>query len=82
MLENIENTNPGLTMVKLRRIGLERRTGTLELTQQLYRDAIDSATSSETRSFYAIKYSRYLAKVKSSLYIVLMFLRYDTLVSK
>ena len=63
MLHVLEKNMNGLAMVSLRCISLERRQGNFSRVDELYKDYIGKAESSEVRSFYAIKYARYLAKV-------------------
>ena len=60
---SLESNVPGLAMVNMRRINLERRQGNNEKTESLYRERIESASQGQEKSFYVIKYARYLAKV-------------------
>lgn len=62
-MQNIEKMVPGLAMVAVRHIGIERRRGNKEIVANLYNKLITDASSDEVRSFYAIKYARYQAKV-------------------
>ena len=56
---------PGLAMVSLRKISLQRRRGNFTEAGTLYKDYIENAETTEVRSFYAIKYARYLCKVRT-----------------
>ena len=67
ILKNLEKQVPGLAMVSLRRISMERRHGNFEAIEGLYQKYINEAESTEVRSFYAIKYARYLSKVSQKL---------------
>uniref|UniRef100_A0A0B7A9U4 Pre-mRNA-processing factor 39 n=1 Tax=Arion vulgaris TaxID=1028688 RepID=A0A0B7A9U4_9EUPU len=63
ILMNIENNVPGLAMVCMRRISLERRSKNHEAAEQLFKTYIDKAVSQKTKTFFSIKYARYLQKV-------------------
>lgn len=52
-----------MVMVAMRRISLERRIGNREKTEMLFQEYIDKATDMNVRTFYVIKYARYLFKV-------------------
>ncbi|XP_076016276.1 pre-mRNA-processing factor 39 [Genypterus blacodes] len=67
VLKALEETVPGLAMVRLRRVSLERRHGNLEEAEALLRDAMESAKNATETSFYAVKLSRQLMKVQRSL---------------
>lgn len=67
ILKALEETVPGLAMVRLRRVSLERRHGNLEEAEALLRDAMESAKNATETSFYAVKLSRQLMKVQRSL---------------
>ena len=67
VLDGIEQNVAGLAMVALRRISLERRQGNFTQTENLYRAAITAAKKQDVKSFYTIKYARYLSKVVSDL---------------
>ena len=54
---------PGIVMVKLRRINLERRRGNLDASAALYEEAMNESSDQEKATFFAIRYSRLLAKV-------------------
>lgn len=66
ILMNIENNVPGLAMVCMRRISLERRKGNHEAAEELFRAYIQKAVSHKARTFFSIKYARYLQKVWES----------------
>lgn len=63
---------PGLAMVAVRRIGIERRRGNTEAVASLYSRLIAEADSAEVRSFYTIKYARYQAKVRDGQYLLIV----------
>ena len=54
---------PGIIMVKLKRINLERRRGNFEGTSALYEEAMNETSDQELATFFAIRYSRFLSKV-------------------
>lgn len=63
MLATLEKSVPGLIMVAMRRISLERRRGNLATVETFFKDYIENAASPEIASFYSIKYARFLLKV-------------------
>ena len=63
ILTKLEENVPGMVMVAMRRISLERRIGDKEKTEMLFQEYIDKAGMKNVRAFYAIKYARYLFKV-------------------
>ena len=63
ILKDLDETLPGMIMVALRRAGLERRNGAPEMGIQILKDEIDKASNNDERSFWAIKCSKYFAKV-------------------
>lgn len=67
ILQSLEAAIPGLAMVRLRRVSLERRHGNLELAEKLLREAMESAKNATETSFYAVKLARQLMKVQRSL---------------
>nr|XP_005992757.1 PREDICTED: pre-mRNA-processing factor 39 isoform X2 [Latimeria chalumnae] len=67
ILKVFEGSVPGLAMVRLRRVSLERRHGNLEEAEILLQEAIDNAKTSSESSFYAIKLARLLFKVQKNL---------------
>ena len=58
---------PGLAMVRLRRVSLERRHGNLDEAEALLRDAMQNGKNAGETSFYAVKLARQLMKVQRSL---------------
>ena len=62
MLRDFEMMVPGLVMVRLRRVSLERRQSDLVSAEQLLRDAMSVARTPEVVTFYAVKLSRWLLK--------------------
>ncbi|XP_028252519.1 pre-mRNA-processing factor 39 isoform X2 [Parambassis ranga] len=67
IFKSMEATIPGLAMVRLRRVSLERRHGNLEEAEALLREAMESAKNATETSFYAVKLARQLMKVQRSL---------------
>lgn len=63
----MEVTVPGLAMVRLRRVSLERRHGNLAEAETLLREAVDTAGTIAERSFYAVKLARLYLKVQKNL---------------
>lgn len=63
ILKELDLLVPGIAIVKLRRINVERRQGHLENACMIYKEAMDETGDEEARSFYAIRYARFLAKV-------------------
>ncbi|XP_059162306.1 pre-mRNA-processing factor 39-like isoform X2 [Physella acuta] len=63
ILLNIENNVPGLAMVCMRRISLERRNKNNEAAEEMFKTYIEKAVSHKTRTFFSIKYARFLQKV-------------------
>ena len=63
ILMNIENNVPGLAMVCMRRISLERRNNNHGAAEELFKAYIEKAVSHKARTFFSIKYARYLQKV-------------------
>lgn len=67
ILKSLEAAIPGLAMVRLRRVSLERRHGNLEEAETLLREAMESAKDATETSFYAVKLARQHMKVQKSL---------------
>ncbi|XP_041831128.1 pre-mRNA-processing factor 39 [Melanotaenia boesemani] len=67
ILKSLEEMIPGLAMVRLRRVSLERRRGNLEDAEMLLREAMELAKNATETSFYAVKLARQLMKVQRSL---------------
>lgn len=67
ILKTLEATIPGLAMVRLRRVSLERRHGNLVEAEALLRESMDSASTIAERSFYAVKLARQHMKVQRNL---------------
>lgn len=67
ILKSLEAAVPGLAMVRLRRVSLERRHGNLDEAEALLREAMDSAKDATDSSFYAVKLARQQMKVHRSL---------------
>lgn len=61
---NIEKNVPGLAMVCMRRISLERRSKSFETAEQLFKTYIETAVNQKTKIFFSIKYARFLQKVR------------------
>lgn len=65
ILAELDKAVPGIIMVKLKRINLERRRGNFEGTSALYEEAMNETSDQELATFFAIRYSRFLSKVGS-----------------
>jgi pre-mRNA-processing factor 39 len=63
VLATLEKSVPGLIMLAMRRISLERRRGNLGDVETFFKKYIEDAASPEIASFYSIKYARFLLKV-------------------
>lgn len=67
ILKTLEDSVPGLAMVRLRRVSLERRHGNIDEAEFLLQDAIKNSKTPNESSFYAVKLARLLFKVEKSL---------------
>nr|XP_006824828.1 PREDICTED: pre-mRNA-processing factor 39-like [Saccoglossus kowalevskii] len=65
VFKNLEAVVPGLAMVTLRRINLERRHGDLDTVDKVFKDCLSRSKSKKLASFYAIKYSRFHSKIQN-----------------
>lgn len=65
VFKNLEAVVPGLAMVVLRRINLERRQGDLEAVDRLFKECLNRSKSKRLASFHAIKYSRFHSKIQN-----------------
>ena len=63
ILTELDKGVPGIIMVKLRRINLERRRGNTDAVSGLYEEAMIETSDQELATFFAIRYARFLAKV-------------------
>lgn len=64
MLQALEKTLPGLAVVRLRRVALERRAGQLDQSEALLQDAVAESKERPTlHAFYSIKLARLLLKL-------------------
>ncbi|XP_041845315.1 pre-mRNA-processing factor 39 [Melanotaenia boesemani] len=64
VLVALEKSMPGLAIVRLRRVALERRAGQLDISEALLREAVDESKEKPTlHAFYSIKLARLLQKV-------------------
>ncbi|PVD26290.1 hypothetical protein C0Q70_13961 [Pomacea canaliculata] len=64
ILSLLDKNVPGLVMVAMRRISLERRQGNHAEAERLFQEYIEKTTSNKSRTFFSIKYTRYLQKVR------------------
>ncbi|KAM5138187.1 pre-mRNA-processing factor 39-like, partial [Mantella aurantiaca] len=64
ILCQLENVIPGLAIVRLRRVGLERRNGNLQEAERLLKEAAQISASTKMASFYAVKLSRLNLKLR------------------
>lgn len=69
ILSRLEKNVPGLVMVAMRRISLERRQGNHAEAERLFQEYLEKTTSNKCRTFFAIKYTRYLQKVRIFIFI-------------
>ncbi|KAE8607182.1 hypothetical protein XENTR_v10011069 [Xenopus tropicalis] len=67
VLYDLENLMPGLAMVRLRRVSLERRTGNLEEAEHLLEEAVKSSLGTELAAFYSVKLARLLLKLQGNM---------------
>ncbi|XP_072887363.1 pre-mRNA-processing factor 39-like [Hemitrygon akajei] len=67
ILRSFQAVMPGLAMVLLRRVSLERRCGNTDEAEALLREAIEQHQDTPLASFFAIKLSRQLLKVQRNL---------------
>ncbi|XP_016379939.1 pre-mRNA-processing factor 39 [Sinocyclocheilus rhinocerous] len=67
ILKAMEEAVPGLAMVRMRRVSLERRHGNMDEAEALLRDGITNGKNSSEASFYAVKLARQLVKVQKSI---------------
>jgi len=65
ILDDLETNVPGLAMVALRKVSIERRQGNYNSVEDMYVKYLDSPKK-QIRSFYAIKYARYLARISGN----------------
>lgn len=57
-------TVPGLAAVRLRRVGLERRAGRLDVAEALLKETVEkSKDNPQLHAFYSIKLARFLHKL-------------------
>ncbi|XP_076877486.1 pre-mRNA-processing factor 39 [Brachyhypopomus gauderio] len=64
ILESLEKAMPGLAVVRLRRAGLERRVGRLDMAESLLRDAVEqNKDKPHLHAFFSIKLARFLHKL-------------------
>ena len=68
ILSNIDTVVPKLIPVKLRRIGLEIRTGNYARADNLYQESLQATMALEMRNFYAWRYARFTEKVRGETY--------------
>ncbi|XP_018113033.1 pre-mRNA-processing factor 39 isoform X1 [Xenopus laevis] len=66
ILRDLENLMPGLAMVRLRRVSLERRTGNLEEAERLLEEAVENSLGTDLAAFYSIKLARLLLKLQGN----------------
>ncbi|XP_078284321.1 pre-mRNA-processing factor 39-like [Rhinoraja longicauda] len=67
ILKSFQLTVPGMAMVLLRRVSLERRSGELGQAEALLREAVELHQGTPLSSFFAVKLSRQLLKVQKNL---------------
>ncbi|XP_063173338.1 pre-mRNA-processing factor 39-like isoform X2 [Candoia aspera] len=67
ILKTFEDYVPGLVMVRLRRVSLERRLGNMEMAEALLMEAIRDNEGMPISSFYSVKLARQVLKVQKNL---------------
>ncbi|KAJ7307495.1 hypothetical protein JRQ81_009517 [Phrynocephalus forsythii] len=67
ILKSFEDCVPGLVMVRLRRVSLERRLGNMETAEALLMEAIRENEGMPVSSFYSVKLARLVLKVQKNL---------------
>ncbi|XP_044282806.1 pre-mRNA-processing factor 39-like isoform X2 [Varanus komodoensis] len=67
ILKTFEECVPGLVMVRLRRVSLERRLGNMEMAEALLMEAIRDNEGMPVSSFYSVKLARQVLKVQKNL---------------
>lgn len=65
ILENIDNVLPNMLQIAYRRINLERRRNDLEKACTLYENYISNSKNRTIANNIAVKYARFLCKVKN-----------------
>ncbi|XP_015584819.1 pre-mRNA-processing factor 39 isoform X2 [Cephus cinctus] len=65
ILENIDNALPNMLQIAYRRVNLERRRGDLEKACTLYESYISNSKNRTIANNIAVKYARFLCKVKN-----------------
>ncbi|XP_047658217.1 pre-mRNA-processing factor 39 isoform X2 [Tachysurus fulvidraco] len=67
ILEALEKAMPGLAVVRLRRVGLERRTGHLDKAESLLKESLEeNKDKPHLHAFYSIKLARFLHKISKN----------------
>uniref|UniRef100_A0A8C5R658 Pre-mRNA-processing factor 39 n=1 Tax=Leptobrachium leishanense TaxID=445787 RepID=A0A8C5R658_9ANUR len=64
ILGELENQIPGLAVVRLKRVGVERRSGNLDQAEQLLQGAVEKSIGSDLAAFFSVKLARFLQKVR------------------
>uniref|UniRef100_A0A8C6VN40 Pre-mRNA-processing factor 39 n=1 Tax=Naja naja TaxID=35670 RepID=A0A8C6VN40_NAJNA len=67
ILKTFEDYVPGLVMVRLRRVSLERRLGNMDMAEALLVEAIRDNEGMPISSFYSVKLARQVLKVQKNL---------------
>ncbi|XP_042295539.1 pre-mRNA-processing factor 39-like isoform X2 [Sceloporus undulatus] len=67
ILKSFEDCVPGLAMVRLRRVSLERRQGNTEVAEALLMEAIRDNEGMPVSSFYSVKLARQVLKVQKNI---------------
>lgn len=75
ILVNLEKTCPNLLQIAYRRINLSRRQGDFEKSAELYEQYITNAKNKNISSSLAIKYARFVHKIKKDLQAGLTILK-------
>ncbi|ELU07632.1 hypothetical protein CAPTEDRAFT_180947 [Capitella teleta] len=62
ILDNLDAQIPGLAVVALRKIGIERRRGNTDDLEGMYNKYVQDTQDKAVKSFFSIKYARFLTK--------------------
>ncbi|XP_076808560.1 pre-mRNA-processing factor 39-like [Clavelina lepadiformis] len=63
ILEKLDNIVPGMAMIKMRRVAVERRSGNIQVAEDLLRCYVASAVKDKEEVFYTRKLAWYLLKI-------------------
>ncbi|XP_074632346.1 pre-mRNA-processing factor 39-like isoform X2 [Acropora palmata] len=67
ILAELDKGVPGIIMVKLKRVNLERRRKNFDVVSSLYEESMNETSDQELATFFAIRYSRFLTKIMGNI---------------